>query len=136
MNKTYQLTNIIYEFTVAFCKLYVVSAQQANSMICLALSAKKEAKSRHLSELQEKYEDFLDKNDFEAWLGYSLQLRRVKGIAFRPYSTSSMYQPFLSSPERAANAAICLIKQINFRIGAERTESALDYKGVLLLNEN
>ena len=85
--------------------------------------------------IQTAFENFLDKNDLEAWLGYSLQLRRVKGIAFRPYSTFSMYKPFLSSPERAANAAICLIKQINFRLGEERTKSALDYRGLLLLNE-
>lgn len=135
MNKTYQLTKIIYELTVDFCKLYVPSAQEAKSMICLALSTKKEVESRYLSQLQEKYEDFLDKNDLEVWLGYSLQLRRVKGIAFRPYGTFAMYKPFLSSSERAANAAICLIKQINFRIEAERTKSALDYKGTLLLNE-
>ena len=117
MNKNIQLVNILYDFTVAFCKLYVASAQEAKSMVYLALKAKKEVGSSYLSELQEKYEGFLEKNDLEAWLGYSLQLRRVKGIAFRPYSTFSMYQPFLSSPERAANAAICLLKQINFRLG-------------------
>lgn len=132
MNKTYQLTNIVYDFTVAFCKLYVAGAPEARSMVCLALSVKKKAQSGYLSQLQEKYEDFLDKNDLEVWLGYSLQLRRVKGIAFRPYGTFSMYRPFLSSPERAANAAICLIKQINFRLEAERAKSALDYTGGLI----
>ena len=131
MNKTFQLASIIYEFTKEFCKHYAASAQQAKSMIFLALGAKKELKPSYLAELQDKYEDFLDNNDLESWLGYSLQLRRVKGIAFRPYSSCSMYKPFLSSPERAANAAICLIKQINFRLETETAKSALDYGGVI-----
>ena len=135
MNKNIQLVNILYEFTITFCKLYVTSPSQARLMLNTALEAKRHLKPASLSELQDRFENFLDKNDLEAWLGYSLQLRRVKGIAFRPYSTCSMYKPFLSSPERAANAAICLIKQINFRLGEERTKSALDYRGLLLLNE-
>ena len=135
MNKSYQLTNIIYEFTVAFCKRYVGSAQQAKSMVSLALAAKKEAKPIYLSELQEKYREFLDMNDLEHWLGYSLQLRRVRGIAFRPFSSISMYKPFLSSGERASNAAICLINQINGML-EKPVKSAPDYGDVLLLNGN
>jgi len=135
MNKNIQLASIIYEFTLAFCKRYIPSPSQSRLIINTAASAKKELKLSSLSELQDKYQDFLDKNDLDPWPEYSLRLRSVRGIAFRPFCTLLMYKPFLSSPERAANAAICLIKQIKFRLGEEKTKSALDYRGALLLNE-
>jgi len=113
MNKNIQLVSILYEFTLAFCKRYIPSPFQSRLILNSATGAKKELKTSYLSELQKRYEEFLDENGLETWLGYSLRLRSVRGIAFRPFCTSSMYQPFLSSPERAANAAICLIKQIN-----------------------
>ena len=135
MNKNIQLVSILYEFTLAFCKRYVVSPTQVRLILNSATGAKKELKTSYLAELQDKYQYFLDKNDLEAWPEYSLRLRSVRGIAFRPFCTLLMYKPFLSSPERATNAAICLIKQIDFRLEAERGKSALDYKGTLLLNE-
>lgn len=113
MNKNKQLALILYEFTLAFCKRYMSNLSEAKLMMHTAQVVKKQLKISYLTQLYEKYEEFLDMNDFETWLGYSLQLRRVKGIAYRPYKSYEMYEPFLSSAERAANTAICLINQIS-----------------------
>lgn len=128
MNKDKQLAVILAKFTLEFGKRYLEGTSEKERVVFLANNGT-------LDKLLEVYQNFARREDLELWPEYSLRLRRVRGIAFRPYSTFSMYKPFFSSPERTANAAICLIKQINFRLGAEKTKSALDYKGVLLLNE-
>src|SRR3989304_9709753 len=75
MNKNIQLVSILYEFTLAFCKRYVVSPTQVRLILNSATGAKKELKTSYLADLQDKYQDFLDKNDLEAWPENSCGLR-------------------------------------------------------------
>ena len=113
MNKTDQLTNIIYEFTLEFCRRYTNGSSLTKKMREEARLVKENLSPASLARLLESYKEFILANDLEIWPAYSLRLRKVKGIAFRPYKSYEMYEPFLSSAERAANAAICLINQIN-----------------------
>ena len=83
-----------------------------------------------LSRLLESYKEFILANDIEVWPAYSLRLRKVKGIAYRPFKSYEMYEPFLSSAERATNAAACLIIQTS-RLVEESSKSALDYGGII-----
>ncbi|OGM84005.1 hypothetical protein A2376_02725 [Candidatus Woesebacteria bacterium RIFOXYB1_FULL_47_31] len=134
MNKTDQLTNIIYEFTLEFCRRYTNGSYLTRKMREEARLVKENLSPASLARLLESYKEFILANDIEVWPVYSLRLRKVKGIAYRPYKSYEMYEPFLSSAERAANAAVCLIIQTS-RLVEESPRSALDYKGVLLLNE-
>lgn len=111
MNKTRQLISIIDEFTLAFCQRFGLKPSEAKFFTTAGSD---------LAELQARFEDFLEENDLEYWPEYSLKLRRVRGIAFRPFATFEMYKPFLSSPEWAANAVICLIKQTQAWLEQER----------------
>ena len=112
MSKTYQLASIVYEFTLEFVKLYMRNEAGKTKTTLLAGSLKENLSSASLKRLYEIYSNFIEVKDLELWPSYSLRLRRVKGIAFRPYKNYEMYEPFLASPEAAANAAICLLNQI------------------------
>jgi len=106
------LVNIIYEFTLEFCRRYLDGSNSKKKMVFLADSVKESSLKTSYQKLLWAYKNFIVVNDLEIWPAYSLRLRRVKGIAYRPYKCFEMYKPFLSSPEAAANAAICLINQI------------------------
>lgn len=113
MSKTYQLASIVYEFTLEFVKLYMGDKGAKEKATLLAGSIKENVSPASLKRLSEIYSNFVSVKDLELWPSYSLKLRKVKGIAFRPYKSYEMYEPFLSSPEAAANAAICLLNQIS-----------------------
>jgi len=132
MNKTYQLTNIIYEFTLEFCRRYTNGSYLTRKMKQEARLVKENLSPASLARLLESYKEFILANDIEVWPAYSLRLRKVKGIAFRPYKSYEMYEPFLSSVERAANAAVCLIIQTS-RLVEESSKSTLDPQGALYL---
>jgi hypothetical protein len=113
MSKTYQLASIFHEFTLEFVKLYLGDVRTKEKATLLAGSIKENVAPASLKRLYEIYTNFIAVKDLELWPSYSLKLRKVKGIAFRPYKSYKMYEPFLASPEAAANAAICLLNQIS-----------------------
>ena len=136
--KSYQSALIIYDFTVAFCKRYKAywsnwTHRLSDQMIQAARSGKQnivEGSSERASkkseikllgvarasfqELLEDYEDFLRQNNFKIWPKDSAPARQVRSLVYRPDWSYQSYQSYLSNPEMAANAAICLIHQANF----------------------
>jgi four helix bundle suffix protein len=67
-----------------------------------------------LQELLEDYEDFLRQNGFRQWEKESVQAKRVRALVYQPDWSYRSYLSYLSDPEQAANAMICLINQANF----------------------
>jgi len=65
-------------------------------------------------ELLEDYEDFLRQRGMRQWGKDDESAKAARGLVYKPYTTYQTYRSYLESPERAANAAICLIHQVNF----------------------
>lgn len=65
-------------------------------------------------ELLIDYEDFLRQRGLPLWGKESVSAREVRALAHRTDRTYESYRSYLSDPEQAANAAICLIHQTNF----------------------
>lgn len=141
--KSYQTTTLIYDLTAEFCRIYLNRSDPANQsyrtsdqMIQAARSGKQnivEASSQRaskkseikllavarasLEELLEDYRDFLRQRGLALWDKDSPKAQKIRNLAYRSdtsYWTYKTYQSYLSDPEEAANAAICLINQANF----------------------
>lgn len=67
-------------------------------------------------ELLEDYEDFLRQHGFAQWAKDDPRSLEVRNLYKSDLSngTNQSYRSYLSNPETAANAAICLIHQVNF----------------------
>lgn len=65
-------------------------------------------------ELLEDYEDFLRQNALPLWEKDFPQAVAVRQLVYLPDKSYLSYRFYLSSPENAANAIICLINQNNF----------------------
>ena len=67
-----------------------------------------------LQELLEDYEDFLRQNNFKQWKKNSPEAEKVRKLVYNPNWSYKSYHPYLSKPDLAANAMICLINQTNY----------------------
>lgn len=136
--KSYQSATIIYDLTVMFCKTYKsywsgLTYRTSDQMIQAARSGKQnivEASTERTSkkseikllgvarasfqELLEDFEDFLRQNSFALWKKDSREAREVRGLVYQSNWSYKSYQSYLSSPEKCANALICLIHQANY----------------------
>lgn len=136
--KSYQSAVIIYDFTVAFCRKYrsywsdlsdkisdqmVRAARSGKQNIAEGSSEKTSKKTEikllgvaraSLQELLEDYEDFLRQNGFKLWQKESVEAKRVRSLVYRSDWSYRSYLSYLSDPEQAANAMICLINQANY----------------------
>lgn len=136
--KTYQGALIIYDFTVEFVKKYhsywsnwthrlsdqiIQSARSGKQNISEAeknpTSRKSELKllgvaRASLQELLEDYQDFLRQNNFNQWGKNSKEAKEVRSLVYKPNWSYLTYKTYLSSPEKSANAMICLINQVNY----------------------
>ncbi|MDO8524415.1 MAG: four helix bundle suffix domain-containing protein [bacterium] len=65
-------------------------------------------------ELLEDYEDFLRQHSLPLWEKDFPQAVAVRQLVYLPDKSYQTYRSYLSSPENAANAIICLINQNNF----------------------
>ncbi len=142
--KSYQSATLIYDFTVEFCRLYVNpnvnpinptnrsnrSYRTADQMTQAARSGKQnivEGSSYRTSEkselklfgvarasfqeLLEDYEDLLRQRGLRQWTKDSPEAREVRELV---YKSDKSYWFYMSDPEKAANAMICLINQVNY----------------------
>lgn len=128
----YQQSEIIYDFTVEFCQLYIdYKSRTKDQMIQAARSGKqniaegylqKSSESRlkllgvargSLEELLNDYQDFLRQKGFAIWDKNSSLAQTVRKIAYKTYKNYNDYKSYISQPETAANAMVCLINQTN-----------------------
>lgn len=128
----YTQSEIIYDFTVEFCKLYIdYKSRTKDQMEQAGRSGKQNiaegylqksiegrlkllAVSRgSLEELLNDYQDYLRQNKLEIWDPSSDSARAVRSLAYKNYKDYNDYKIYISDPEKAANAMICLINQTN-----------------------
>lgn len=67
-----------------------------------------------LEELLLDFEDFLRQRGLKQWSKNSPQAVATRALAYKSNRSYKTYEQFLTSPETAANCAICLIHQTNF----------------------
>ena len=132
--QSYKQAEIIYDFTVEFVKLYIPpTSRTRDQMEQAARSGKQnivEGSSNRTSEkselkllgvarasfqeLLEDYEDFLRQRNLEKWNKDDQRAKEVRASAYKPHKSYTTYKSYMSDPEEAANAVICLINQGNF----------------------
>jgi len=135
--KSYQMSEIVYDGTVAFCGRFVDrrsrtidqmeqaarSGKQniAEGNMASGTSKKTELKlvnvaRASLEELLLDYQDFLRQRELPLWGKDHSRAQAIRKLAYQKNRSYSTYKPCIenSSPEIAANTMICLIHQINY----------------------
>lgn len=124
--------SIIYDFTVSFVNRYIEKESRTrDQMVQAARSGKQniaegymqksfEGKLKLISvarasleELLNDYCDFLRQKNLPIWDKDSSLARVVRSLAKITGKSFSTYEKYISNPESAANAMICLINQTN-----------------------
>ncbi len=128
----FRQTEIIYDFTVEFCKLYIdYKSRTKDQMEQAARSGKQNIPEGYLQkslegriklvgvargsleELLNDYQDFLRQKGLELWEKDDLKARAVRQLAYKNNKSYNDYKIYINSPEDAANVMICLINQTN-----------------------
>ncbi len=132
--KSYQNAEIIYDFTVDFCRRYIdPKSRTTDQMIQAARSGKQnivEASANPTSErselkllgvarasfqeLLEDYADFLRQRNLRHWQKEDPEAQEVRKLAYKTNRSYESYTSYSDDPARAANAMLCLINQTNF----------------------
>lgn len=125
-------TEIIYDFTVEFVKLYIdPKSRTRDQMEQAARSGKQNIAEGYLQkslegrikllgvargsleELLNDYLDFLRQRQLPLWEKDSPKARAVRALAYNDYKNYNSYKIYISSPVDAANTMVCLINQTN-----------------------
>jgi len=128
----YIQSEIIYDFTVEFCDIYIDKRSRTHDQIVQAARSGKqniaegylqksiEGKLKLLGvargsfeELLNDYQDFLRQREFPLWKADSMQARKIRALAYKSYKDYNDYKIYISNPESAANCMVCLINQTN-----------------------
>lgn len=137
--KSYQMTKIIYDLTVAFCDSYMShktnkSYRTYDQMVQAARSGKQNIAEASvnsgtskkielkllgvargsLEELLQDYQDFLRQRDLRPWRKNSPQARKVRSLAYKSNRSYKTYESYMGSAESAANMMLCIIHQANY----------------------
>jgi restriction system protein len=141
---SYQQATIIYDFTVEFCQLYIPkNSRTIDQMVQAARSGKQNivegcrfsrvsnkmeikligVARASLEELLEDYRDFLRQRNLKMWDKDSVEASEIRGLRDRSDRT---YRSYMTKPETAANAMICLINQTNYLL--DRQINSLEKK--------
>jgi restriction system protein len=134
--KSYQMAEVIYDATVVFCDRFIEKRSRTNDQMVQAArsgkqniaegsmasgtSKKTELKligvaRASLEELLLDYHDFLRQKGLAVWTKDFPQAQEVRRLCYRANKSYLTYKTYFeSSPETAANAAICIIHQANY----------------------
>ncbi len=135
--KSFQMAEIVYDGTAAFCERFVPPRSRTNDQMvqaarsgkqniaeastCSGTSRKSELKlvgvaRASLEELLLDYEDFLRQRGLSLWGKEHGQARAIRKLAYLPNRTYKTYSSYIErgSPEVAANTMICIVHQTNY----------------------
>lgn len=135
--KSYQMSEIVYDATVVFCNRFInIRSRTHDQMVQAARSGKQNIAEgsmasgtskktelklvgvarASLEELLLDYQDFLRQKDLELWKKEDPRAKEVRELCWKENRSYSTYKTYFeeSSPEIAANAALCLIHQANY----------------------
>jgi len=128
----FKQTEIIYDFTMEFVKLYIdYKSRTKDQMEQAARSGKQNIPEGYLQqslegrikllgvsrgsleELLNDYEDYLRQHNLLIWPENDFRARKVRALGYKNYKSYNDYKIYIYSPEEAANAMVCLINQTN-----------------------
>ena len=135
--KSYQMSEIVYDATAAFCDRWISRRSRTHDQMVQAArsgkqniaegsmasgtSKKTELKlvgvaRASLEELLLDYQDFLRQRNLPIWGKNHPQAQKIRRLAFLKNRSYSTYRTYIegASPEVAANTMLCLIHQTNF----------------------
>jgi restriction system protein len=135
--KSYQMAEIVFDATAAFCDRFVDRRSRTRDQMVQAArsgkqniaegstasgtSKKTEIKligvaRASLEELLIDFQDFLRQQGRPLWGKDHAKAKEIRGLAYRANRSYSTYKTYFEEqePEVAANAAICLIHQTNY----------------------
>ncbi|MBU4268063.1 MAG: four helix bundle suffix domain-containing protein [Acidobacteria bacterium] len=135
--KSYQMSEIVYDATVVFCNRFInIRSRTHDQMVQAARSGKQNIAEgsmasgtskkmelklvgvarASLEELLLDYQDFLRQKRLELWKKEDPRAKKVRELCWKENRSYSTYKTYFeeSSPEIAANAALCLIHQANY----------------------
>jgi len=137
--KSFQMSTIIYDFTVEFCEKYVKAYRMCDQMVQAARSGRQNIAEgcktsgtsykgemklinvarASLEELLLDYEDYLRQRSLRMWDKDSPQAKIVRNLAYAKDKSYKTYRTYISCPELAANTALCLIYQACYLLGRQ-----------------
>ena len=146
--KSYQGATIIYDFTVEFCRRYIdkksrtvdqmVQAARSGKQNIVEGSTNKTSEKSELkllgvarasfAELLEDYEDFLRQNNLPLWEKNDPRAVAIRELGYKSDKSYQSYRTYIAIPETAANAAICLIHQVNFLLDRQIRTAEAQYQ--------
>ncbi|MBI2008213.1 four helix bundle protein [Candidatus Amesbacteria bacterium] len=128
----YRQSEIIYDFTVEFCDLYIDKRSRTHDqMVQAARSGKQNIAEGYLQkslegklklmgvargsleELLNDYQDYLRQRRLDIWSKDSPESRDVRRLVYNDYNGYNSYKSYISDSGKAANTMICLINQTN-----------------------
>jgi four helix bundle suffix protein len=135
--KSYQMTEIVYDATVVFCNRFInIRSRTHDQMVQAARSGKQNIAEgsmasgtskktelklvgvarASLEELLLDYQDFLRQKGLALWQKEDPRAKEVRELSWKGNRSYSTYRTYFeeSSPEIAANAALCLVHQANY----------------------
>ncbi len=146
---SFQTATLIYDLTVEFCETHmtyrtnkshrtydqmVQAARSGRQNIAEGSQASGTSKKTELKlvnvarasleELKLDYEDFLRQRNLALWSKDHPRVREVRALAYKSNRINETYKTYMSEPESAANALLCLIHQANYLL--DKQLSALD----------
>ena len=135
--KSFQMSEIVYDATIAFCDRFIDKRSRTHDQMVQAArsgrqniaegsqtsgtSRKTELKlvnvaRASLEELLLDYQDFLRHKGLPLWSKDDPRAREVRGLVYRPDRSYRTYSDLVEhgEPETAANTLVCLIHQTCF----------------------
>jgi four helix bundle suffix protein len=135
--KSYQMSEIVYDATVAFCDRWIGRRSRTHDQMVQAARSGKQniaegsmasgtskkielklvgVARASLEELLLDYQDFLRQRKLPLWGKNHSKAQKIRKLAYRSNRSYMTYRTYIESspPEVAANALICLIHQTNF----------------------
>ncbi len=134
---SYQMAEIVYDATLAFCNRFVEirsrthdqmvqaarSGKQNISDGCMVSGTSKKSELKligvaraSLEELLQDYEDYLRQREMALWPKDSVAAKKIRGLCYAKDRSYQTYLPYVEDApaETAANTLICMINQTNF----------------------
>ena len=135
--KSFQVAEIIYDATVAFCDRFIDRrSRTVDQMVQAARSGKQNTAEgsqasgtsrktelkltsvarSSLEELLQDYQDFLRQRRLPIWPKDHPQAQAIRNLAYRTDRSYETYRTYVeqSPPEVAANTLLCLVHQANY----------------------
>ncbi|MEJ2170499.1 MAG: four helix bundle suffix domain-containing protein [Desulfobacterales bacterium] len=135
--KSYQMSEIVYDATAAFCDRWIGRRSRTHDQMVQAARSGKQniaegsmasgtskkielklvgVARASLEELLLDYQDFLRQRNLPVWGKNHPQAQKIRRLAFLKNRSYMTYRTYIesSSPEIAANVMLCLIHQTNF----------------------